>query len=187
MLRSGVAEVLASNTTETSRQRLANITAAFPTHKDWEGAANGIFLLQVHYGITNPRAPQEHYSLDIPLLAEGVVSAEGGEDIRGQHTLEEEDLLQIGSCVSSYFLVYYYNSLSPSTFTSPGPRISSVNAGYHDVSVEWLELAQARLQARRSGRPSLQEGAYCLQGGRGLHDANHEGHRHDGEAGQGGP
>ena len=28
-------------------------------------------------------------------------------------------------------------------------RISSVNAGYYDVGVEWLELAQAKLDTKR--------------------------------------
>ena len=46
--RSNVNLVLASNHAETLRLSLANMTSSFPGRSDWLGAANGVFLLQVH-------------------------------------------------------------------------------------------------------------------------------------------
>lgn len=63
--RSGVAQVLGSNQTEQLRLSLHNLTHSFPGAEDWQGAANGIFLLQ------------EHYDLNITQLAAGVIEYEG--------------------------------------------------------------------------------------------------------------
>lgn len=77
-------EILKSNTTELHREKLSNLTTSFPKQKDWEGAANGIFLLQ------------EHYNLEIGALAEGGITLEEGGRLQGEHMLEAEDLFQIG-------------------------------------------------------------------------------------------
>ena len=52
--RSNVSTVLASNDTETLRLSLANMTSSLPARSDWEGAANGVFLLQVSTFKTRP-------------------------------------------------------------------------------------------------------------------------------------
>ena len=46
--RSNVSAVLASNDTQALRLSLTNMTSSFPARSDWLGAANGVFLLQVH-------------------------------------------------------------------------------------------------------------------------------------------
>ena len=46
--RSNVTSVLASSHAETLKLSLANMTSSFPGRSDWLGAANGVFLLQVH-------------------------------------------------------------------------------------------------------------------------------------------
>ena len=90
--RSGVTDILANNSTSTSRKNLAALTSTFPKESDWKGAANGLFLLQ------------EHYGLDIGHLAEGAIRPQDQQlvgladqaSLQGQHSLEPEELLQIG-------------------------------------------------------------------------------------------
>ena len=59
--RSKIIEILADNKTEEIRHDLFNTTASFPKKSDWEGASNGIFLLQ------------EHYQLNISQLSNGMI------------------------------------------------------------------------------------------------------------------
>ena len=106
--RSDVKSVLSSNETQVLRENLNNLTSSFPSKSDWLGATNGIFLLQ------------EHYSLNITKLSDGLIENDG-DIIDSQHAIGAEELLQIG--------------------------VSAVNEGYMDTGVEWIELAKGKLLA----------------------------------------
>ena len=57
-------------TVQTLRRSLNTSLASLPTKEDWEGAANGVFLLQ------------EHYNLNITQLSAGTVQY-GGVQVGG--------------------------------------------------------------------------------------------------------
>ena len=90
--RSGLGKVLESNKTEQLRLSALNMTTSFPLQSDWQGAANGIFLLQ------------EHYDLNVTNLASGIIEFEGSRAV-SDHGLKAEELYQIG--VSTINAVYY--------------------------------------------------------------------------------
>ena len=108
--RSGLGKVLESNKTEQLRLSALNMTTSFPLQSDWQGAANGIFLLQ------------EHYDLNVTNLASGIIEFEGSRAV-SDHGLKAEELYQIG--------------------------VSTINAGYYDTGIEWLELARQKIRAEK--------------------------------------
>jgi len=102
---SNLSTILENNSTEILKHKLHNLTKGFPDYSDWSGACNGVHLLQ------------EHYSLNITQLADGIIQYEN-KTFTSEHTMGADELANIG--------------------------IAANNDGFYDASIEWLSMAKKK-------------------------------------------
>ncbi|XP_023321781.1 prolyl 4-hydroxylase subunit alpha-3 [Eurytemora carolleeae] len=110
MHKYGIHELLAEKKTLELQTELNSLIQEFPKMSDFSGAANGIHLLQ------------EHYRLNISLVAEGIIEYEN-QIFKSEHTLGADELTEIG--------------------------MHAANAGFYDSGVDWLQLARIKYHTNR--------------------------------------